>query len=82
MWLVTRDRFGGEIAYSSSGVGHRNSYNESLSVDDDGTSLGLRALGMLAPFGESAERKLFTQEGAAEHLWTSFIEPLQRWWEK
>jgi hypothetical protein len=66
----------GEIAYSASGVGSRNSYNESFSVTDNGTLLGLRAMGMLSAM--SGRRDTFlTEEGAAEALWASFIEPLQ-----
>jgi hypothetical protein len=75
VWLGNRRDFGGDIGYSNSGVGNRNSYNETLSVDDDGTSLGLRAMGMLT---QVDERRLLTQEGAAEQLWSAFILPLQR----
>lgn len=76
IWLRTGRAFGGEISYSSSGVGDRNSYNENLSVDDDGTSLGLRSMGFHS--GGSQEKQLLTQEGAAEYLWTLLIDPLRR----
>lgn len=65
-----------DIGYSAAGAGDRNSWNESLSVADDGTSLGIRAMGMLH-FAAANEKKLLTQEGAAEYLWSAFIEPLQ-----
>jgi hypothetical protein len=71
-------RFGfGEIAYSTSGVGGRNSYNESFSVIDNGTLLGLRSMGMLSALTGQRDA-LLTEEGAAEALWSSFIEPMQR----
>jgi hypothetical protein len=44
IWLGTAGSFGGDIGYSSNGLGNRNSYNESLTVSDDGTSLGMRAM--------------------------------------
>ena len=78
VWLRTGRRFGGEISYSSSGVGARNSYNESLAVEDDGMSLGMRAMGMLLHTEGNAENKLRTQEDGAEYLWGAFIAPLQR----
>lgn len=66
----------GEIAYSTSGVGNRNSHNESFSVIDNGTLLGLRPIGMLSAL--SGRRDIFlTDEGAAEVLWANFIEPMQ-----
>ena len=77
VWLRTGRGIGGEISYSSSGVGARNSYNESLAVEDDGLSLGMRAMGMLGHAEANAEKKLLTQEGGAEYLWGAFIAPLQ-----
>jgi hypothetical protein len=66
---------GGNLHYSASGLGQRNSYNESLSMDDDGYSLGFRSLGLA---GVVDPKKLLSLEGAAEHLWSLFIAPLQR----
>lgn len=64
------------IAYSHAGLGNGNSYNESLSVEDDGHNLGLKPLGMA--FRSSGERTgPLTQEGAAEFFWTMFIHPLR-----
>lgn len=51
------------------------SYNEALSVEADAHSLYLRPLGM--DYRGSREQHL-TFEGAAEYLWSFFIEPLQR----
>jgi hypothetical protein len=45
-------------------------------VADNGTLLGLRAMGMLSAV--SGRRETFlSEEGAAETLWASFIEPMQ-----
>lgn len=64
------------IAFSYSGLGLGNSFNENLSVVDDGHCLGLRALGMAIYAGMGREDML-TQEGAAEGYWALFIKPLQ-----
>lgn len=69
------NQFVGEIAYSSGGLGSGNSFNESLSVVDDGNALGLKPLG-LAIYGARDSRPL-TMEGAAEFYWSTFIRPLQ-----
>lgn len=66
----------GCIAFSYSGLGLGNSFNESLSVVDDGHCLGLRPLGMAINLGKGGETML-TQEGAAESLWTLFVNPLK-----
>ncbi len=63
------------IAYSQSGESQRNSYNESLSVVDDGYTLQLKPLGMQM-FGGHYEETL-SQRGAAEYYWSLFIRPLQ-----
>ena len=67
--------FGGHLQYSSSGLGNRNSYNESLTMGDDGHVLGFKSL--LLGSGSGGE-KLLSLEGAAEHLWAMFVGPLQR----
>lgn len=62
------------IAYSGSENAGDNSYNEMLSVETDKHLLYLTAtMGM---FTRSHGSRL-TEEGAAEHLWTMFIGPLQ-----
>jgi len=63
------------IVYSQSADVQRNSFNESLSVDDDGYTLHLKPLGMQM-FGSHREKTL-SQQGAAEYYWTLFIKPLQ-----
>lgn len=63
------------ITYSASGLGQRNSYNESMSVKDNGNMLGLEPLGM----GMSQSiKKPFTNQGAAEYYWSMFFKPMQR----
>lgn len=63
------------ILFSHSGLGNGNSYNESLSVEDDGFSLFLKPMGM-ARMGQNDDEQL-TPEGAAEYYWSIFIERLQ-----
>lgn len=63
------------IAYSQSGDAPRNSFNESLSIADDGYALHLKALGMQSYGGRSD--KALSQQGAAEHYWEILIRPLQ-----
>lgn len=64
------------IAYSYGGLGLGNSFNESLSVVDDGHCLGLRPLGM-ALYLDGGREAMLTPEGAAESFWGLFIKPLQ-----
>ncbi|MBC2730816.1 toll/interleukin-1 receptor domain-containing protein [Thiobacillus sp.] len=64
------------IAFSYSGLGNGNSFNESMSVMDDGYSLGLKPLGMA--FHSSGQRDaLLTQEGSAEYFWEMLMQPLR-----
>jgi len=63
------------IAYSQSGDVQRNSFNESLSVEDNGYTLQLKPLGMQI-FNDRREEAL-SQQGAAEYYWSLFIRPLQ-----
>lgn len=63
------------IAYSQSGDVQRNSYNELLSVVDDGYMLQLKPLGMQIIGGSRNEA--MSQQGAAEFYWSILIKPLQ-----
>ena len=63
------------LYFSFDGVGQRNSFNESMSVGDDGYTLNLKPMGM-ALFGARSDEKL-THEGAAEYFWQMFVERLQ-----
>lgn len=74
IWLGGR-QFGGDVLFSSSGV-TQNSFNESLSLNDDGYTLGFKPLGM-AYYG-AKENMLLSFEGVAEYLWDLLIRPLQQ----
>lgn len=63
------------MLFSYNGVGNGNSYNESMSVCDNGYTLFLEPMGM-AHFGQVRDQKL-TYEGAAEFYWNMFIERLR-----
>jgi len=67
-----------EIGYSSNDSGATNSFNESLSVTEDEQSLYLKPLGMSSISGGQQPNEKLSEEGAAELLWSLFIEPLQR----
>lgn len=67
------------IAFSYSGLGNGNngnSFNETVSVVDDGYSLGLKPLGMAFHFSGQRD-DLLTQEGSAEYFWGMLIQPLR-----
>jgi hypothetical protein len=68
-----RRSFMSGITYSMSDSLDENSFNEQLSVEDDGYMLNLRPLGMIMRSKES-----MSVEGAAEYFWEIFVEPLQR----
>ena len=74
IWMGGR-HFPRGIAYSVGERGDDSSYNESLSVDDDGYTLFLRPLGM---FIRNPAHQQLTYEGGAERFWSKLIEPLQR----
>lgn len=64
-----------DIRYSNSETMERNSFNESVHVEDDGYSMHLKALGMQIHSGNRDE--LLSQEGSAEYFWSMLIRPLQ-----
>ena len=63
------------IYYSSSDSPARNSYNESVHVEDDGYMLHLKTIGMSLLVRNGQEP--LSQQGAAELFWSIFIGPLQ-----
>ncbi|MGR3319290.1 MAG: toll/interleukin-1 receptor domain-containing protein [Candidatus Anammoxibacter sp.] len=65
------------ISYSNTGDGQRNSYNDSISVEDNGYTLQLKPLGMQM-YGHNQDSAL-SEQGAAEHYWSLFIKPLQEY---
>jgi hypothetical protein len=76
IWLGGRESFVHGIAYSHGRSFNDNSFNESISVQDDGYTLYLKALGMA--MRQSRENEQMGFEGAAEYFWGMFMEPLQR----
>ncbi len=61
----------GDICYSQDSVA-RNSYNEALSLIDNGQTLGFRVL--MGGFSAASTRdSLLTNEGMSEHLWEMFF---------
>ena len=75
IWCGSRNMGFGDICYSQNGV-TRNSCNESLSVADNGQTLGFRTL-MGLGYSNSRD-SLLTNEGMAEHLWDMFFSPIQQ----
>ena len=66
---------GNGITYSASDQIHENSFNESLSVENDDQAMFLTVMGMGA-FGNQVGSHL-TPEGAAEYYWSMLMQPLQ-----
>jgi hypothetical protein len=66
------DAFGRGINYAQGEITASNTMNESLTVEADDQTLYLTSIG----FGGNRDQKL-SQEGAAEHLWSHLIRPLQ-----
>jgi len=75
IWFGGRGSFPSGIAISLGGA-NDSSFNESLSVQEDGYSLFLRPIGIA--FRGQGDPPQLTHQGAAEHCWSLFIEPLQR----
>lgn len=65
------------ISYSRNISQNKNTYNESLHLEDDGYIIYLRASGM-SLFGRPNRDEPLTNEGVAELFWGMFIESLQR----
>jgi TIR domain len=63
------------IGYAGNDRAETNGFNENLSVEADEQTLYLKPMGIQS-FGREQEK--FGFEGAAEHLWGMFLEPLQR----
>ena len=74
IWFGGRTSLMGGILYSTSDLGD-NSYNDSLSVADNGYSLFLKPSGMAYRAGAGKEQ--LDPREAAEYYWDGFIEPLR-----
>lgn len=75
VWIGRMHKLDG-IAYANSDTGNDSSFNERLTVTDDGYSLLLKPLGLLQM--AQGYRNNLTPQGGAEYLWSSVIAPLQR----
>ncbi|MCB2185519.1 MAG: toll/interleukin-1 receptor domain-containing protein [Deltaproteobacteria bacterium] len=64
-----------DIAFSYSTDARQNSFNESISVVNDGYTLQLEPSGMQTFV--TGNTGILSQEGAAEHFWSLFIKRLQ-----
>jgi len=73
--VFVEGQMGAGIYYSQGASFSGNSYNEMLTVQADDQFLYLTSLGMT--FRKGHDQKL-SQEGAAELLWETVIDPLQR----
>ena len=67
---------GADGLYFSFNGAANGSYNESMSVSDDGYALFLQPLGM-ARFFVQREDPALTMEGAADYFWSLFVERLR-----
>ncbi|QDT44775.1 hypothetical protein Pan241w_48910 [Gimesia alba] len=65
-----------QIYYSNDASRGGNSYNEALSVDDDGYMLFLSS-GFGFGSTNSKDSSKLTQQGAAEYYWSMLLDPLQ-----
>jgi predicted nucleotide-binding protein len=72
---ITHDQMFDGITFSR-GRATTRSYNDALSIVDDGYELFLKPLGLFNM--TSNENETYSFETAAEYYWNKFIEPLQR----
>lgn len=77
VWLGDRSGFASGIVYSSNASSNDNSWNESVSVVEDGYSLSLKTTGMSHVFRSGGGNEFLTPQGAAEYFWEMLIQPLQ-----
>lgn len=75
IWRNARG-IGGDICYNQSGIS-QNSYNESMSIAENGQLIGFRPLMGGQMLGTQRDQ-LLTDEGMAEHFWEMFIRPLKQ----
>ena len=76
IWIGDPIGFGNRgIYFSTQGADRRNSYNESITVQDDGYEMYLSPAGM--SFFSEPQPSRVESIGAAEHLWNLFLRPLR-----
>jgi hypothetical protein len=66
------------ILYSFNASSSGTSFNESISIRDDGYALFWQPLGLPALGGRQDAKNLLTQQGAAEYFWSLLINRLQQ----
>ncbi len=78
IWLGNSLGFKGSssLMYSQTGLGQGNSFNESMSVNDNGNILGLEPLGI--SYMHQGKKELLTNQGAAEYYWSIFFDPIKQ----
>lgn len=72
IWIESERSMGGAICYSDGGV-TKSSYNEFITLQDDGYNIGFMAT--MGIFGN--KRETLNNEGVSEHLWSMFIQRLK-----
>lgn len=75
IWRAQEHFAGSELRFSHGGVGSGNSFNESLSAENDGYMLFWKPMGFARTGGDSPDQ--LTHQGAAEYLWDLLIESLR-----
>lgn len=75
IWYGRNNFSSNGIFYSSNDAGRDNSFNESMSIKDDGYTLQLQPLGM-GNLG-SNPKKFLTIQGGGEYFWEMFLQPMQ-----
>lgn len=78
IWFDGRSSLGRAISYSYSASGHDSSFNELMSVVDDGYALFLQPSGITTLGGGGNEKKMLSPQGAAEYFWHMLINRLQQ----
>ena len=63
------------ISYNANDKGKTNSLNDSITVDDDGSSLFMKP--MMMSYGRDGFGDKLSQQGAAEYFWHKLMQPLQ-----
>lgn len=74
IWLSSGNFLDGNILFSHTISSGDNSWNESVSITDDGYTLSLKPMGLQHRRGELSN---LSPEGASEYFWELFIERLQ-----
>lgn len=77
IWLATRGSFMHGIVYASNAGSNDDSFNDSMSVAEDGYMLGLKTMGISYMGIPRNGDEMLTPQGGAEHYWAMLIQRLQ-----